>query len=657
MKKGIITKIIFILLIVFMVASFAACGGKTPPPDEKPPEIITPVEKADNIATLDDVLSIVGGLQNLATGFDSIDDEMHFDISLSLMYEQDQYSIQVQGNIYNVDNFMDNELAIYVKDSKGIKVLDAFLKGDIIYLDQKVTATNGRTKFSNLGGLGISKALSAFPAYLSGKDLKLASKLDGVDEALASMSTFLDIVFEMEVLLYEETDDAYILSLDASAIGELIPIIADFMKPDPKKPVDEDAMDLQGVLDFALQLLFGEKNPDKIVDVAAADMPTIEIRALKKGGTASDKKSVSGIVIFFEGKLDTDENAAKETIQLGINIAALDNDEPVAITFPALSGFVEGALKASLTLDLGMKDLFLKADIFADPNFLNTEGEVTTAYLKAIDKEGNNIADLDAEYDGEFLYFDLAGLYTMMNIAIDETNTMYKVPFAFFAKADPLMPTNADAPVVPTASVFPFELTKDLLGFIIGKIDVLFNILKDTAVNKSLALDANMLLNLTNGILVKTGTTTTYGRTDMIGDLEGWIAQFAEGYVAETEYTATEITDFAKSVVFEITGVDATVANLINAAGQNNVYLAIGLVEDALGLEIDLTKGTGTSVQNVVKLSIELDVVPLTVFDRPEKNYEGALDLMEKDNQTYILDELVVLLDAYRDNAYKPVTA
>jgi hypothetical protein len=605
---------------------------------------------------MEDIAGLLAKFKPLLQQVELIENEMHIDATIALRFEDMDYKVRVQADIYG-DEPAENQAAIILKGSEDEKLLEAYLKDGVIYLNQKLTATKGATKFTKLEGLEINEMLSKIPQALSDADLKLADLIDKLSTTLAGLGVVNDFI--AEAFTYEVTDNEYILGVNAeglgSLVGGLLPVVA-----------KDGFGEFQDLVDFGIDFLFGvtlDELIDEDSDIDTSKFPTIKISALREG----DK--VNGLKIYYKGDLDKD-TPAQEELEIGI-MANVDDDAVLtgdhAIAFPNFSNYEEGALKASLTIDLGAKDLYLKADILADPDFSVVDGEKSrpTAYLAAYNSEGEKIADLDALYDGYTLYFDLEGLYEVVGIEPAEgVSTQYKVDFDFFAEAvedddddgdgDDTQPTEPGTPL-------PFKITPNLLTTILGKLPAIIDLVKDTVLTQELALNVNQVLTLIDGVLVVNDEEgkTIYGKENIIADLNELLAKFAADYDEEETYSDEQLSDLAQSVIFEFSGVDVSVADIVNAtkSSANNVYVTLGLLEDALGIELDITKGTSTGVLNV---KVELDIVKASDYKYTEtseaKDYDEAIDLNSEDNISevdgvkhyVILDELLILLDAYR---------
>ncbi len=653
MKKNLFIKIIMALLVVLLAFAVVACGPKKGG-DEDGENGGGKKTETDG-ATMEDIAGLLAKFKPLLQQVELIENEMHIDATIALRFEDMDYKVRVQADIYG-DEPAENQAAIILKGSEDEKLLEAYLKDGVIYLNQKLTATKGATKFTKLEGLEINEMLSKIPQALSDADLKLADLIDKLSTSLAGLEFVNDLI--AEAFTYEVTDNEYILGVNAeglgSLVGGLLPVVA-----------KDGFGEFQDLVDFGIDFLFGV-TLDELIDedsnIDTSKFPTIKISALREG----DK--VNGLKIYYKGDLDKD-TPAQEELEIGI-MANVDDDAVLtgdhAIAFPNFSNYEEGALKASLTIDLGEKDLYLKADILADPDFSVVGGEKSrpTAYLAAYNSEGEKIADLDALYDGYTLYFDIAGLYEIVGLE-PQGNTQYKVDFDFFAEAAPEEDDGDvdgdDTQTTEPGAPLPFKINPNLLTTILGKLPDVIDLVKDAILNKEIALNVNQVLTLINGVLVVNDEEgkTIYGKENIIADLNELLAKFAADYDEEETYSDEQLSDLAQSVIFEFSGVDVSVADIVNAtkSSANNVYVTLGLLEDALGIELDITKGTSTGVLNV---KVELDIVKASDYKYTEtseaKDYDEAIDLNSEDNiyevdgvkHYVILDELLILLDAYR---------
>ena len=326
---------------------------------------------------------------------------------------------------------------------------------------------------------------------------------------------------------------------------------------------------------------------DELADADTENFPELSIVARRDG-----KDLVSGFSIDYEGTFD--EDRGREEISFGFD-AKFDSEVSGKIAIPNdLASYKESAIKVSLSIDLGLKDLFLKADIFVNPDL---SGEITpSAYLVALDKDGEAITDLDAFYDGKVLSFDLAGLYDMLDVDYPEEGTMYFVDLVFadlFQEADE--PENAaEENEEEEESTLPFELG-DIVAIAIGKIDVLYEIVINTVFNKELNIDAATILNIVNNLFVKVEDGKKFDiEEDMVPYLEGVLAEFAmtNSLMKPRCYRCPK----AQSVIFEITGANVSVKQLLTADGAGNAKIILGILEDALGLNLQILTGQRTII-------------------------------------------------------------
>lgn len=684
MKKSVLTKILFVLLIALLALSVVACGGKNnPPEDPDNGNNNGNGDEEEQFAKAQDINKVISGLGSLIQGLDDIEDEMYMDFAFIVEFDQNRLRIEVKADI-DAENPDDNIVALKIHDLNATPslLLGAYLVENVIYIDQGITATPGKSKFSNLDALELSQNLSKLPGFLAEQDFSgVTEMIDSITSMLDSVGLGLDqLIEENEVLKFEETDEEYRLIINSEGLGDFI---YGLMGPDGilnaiggggEEEEEEDDAVLDGIISFVLDLLFGVDSIDELADADTENFPELSIVARRDG-----KDLVSGFSIDYEGTFD--EDRGREEISFGFD-AKFDSEVSGKIAIPNdLASYKESAIKVSLSIDLGLKDLFLKADIFVNPDL---SGEITpSAYLVALDKDGEAIADLDAFYDGKVLSFDLAGLYDMLDVDYPEEGTMYFVDLVFadlFQEADE--PENAaEENEEEEESTLPFELG-DIVAIAIGKIDVLYEIVINTVFNKELNIDAATILNIVNNLFVKVEDGKKFDiEEDMVPYLEGVLAEFASDEFLDETPDATDAQK-AQSVIFEITGANVSVKQLLTADGAGNAKIILGILEDALGLNLQIL--TGAKNDNMVlDFTLEIDLVELDDYnaDMPNKEYTDAIDLNsvseilgdadgkniyykedpenpgerlidEKTGEEvkgyFILDELLRLLEAYR---------
>lgn len=675
MKKSVLTKILFVLLIALLALSVVACGGKNnPPEDPDNGNNNGNGDEEEQFAKAQDINKVISGLGSLIQGLDDIEDEMYMDFAFIVEFDQNRLRIEVKADI-DAENPDDNIVALKIHDLNATPslLLGAYLVENVIYIDQGITATPGKSKFSNLDALELSQNLSKLPGFLAEQDFSgVTEMIDSITSMLDSVGPGLDqLIEENEVLKFEETDEEYRLIINSEGLGDFI---YGLMGPDGilnaiggggEEEEEEDDAVLDGIISFVLDLLFGVDSIDELADADTENFPELSIVARRDG-----KDLVSGFSIDYEGTFD--EDRGREEISFGFD-AKFDSEVSGKIAIPNdLASYKESAIKVSLSIDLGLKDLFLKADIFVNPDL---SGEITpSAYLVALDKDGEAITDLDAFYDGKVLSFDLAGLYDMLDVDYPEEGTMYFVDLVFadlFQEADE--PENAaEENEEEEESTLPFELG-DIVAIAIGKIDVLYEIVINTVFNKELNIDAATILNIVNNLFVKVEDGKKFDiEEDMVPYLEGVLAEFASDEFLDDNPDATDAQK-AQSVIFEITGANVSVKQLLTADGAGNAKIILGILEDALGLNLQIL--TGAKNDNMVlDFTLEIDLVELDDYnaDMLNKEYTDAIDLNsvseilgdadgkniyykedpenpgEEVKGYFILDELLRLLEAYR---------
>ncbi|HHU43972.1 MAG TPA: hypothetical protein GXZ42_06645, partial [Clostridiales bacterium] len=630
MKKSVLTKILFVLLIALLALSVVACGGKNnPPEDPDNGNNNGNGDEEEQFAKAQDINKVISGLGSLIQGLDDIEDEMYMDFAFIVEFDQNRLRIEVKADI-DAENPDDNIVALKIHDLNATPslLLGAYLVENVIYIDQGITATPGKSKFSNLDALELSQNLSKLPGFLAEQDFSgVTEMIDSITSMLDSVGPGLDqLIEENEVLKFEETDEEYRLIINSEGLGDFI---YGLMGPDGilnaiggggEEEEEEDDAVLDGIISFVLDLLFGVDSIDELADADTENFPELSIVARRDG-----KDLVSGFSIDYEGTFD--EDRGREEISFGFD-AKFDSEVSGKIAIPNdLASYKESAIKVSLSIDLGLKDLFLKADIFVNPDL---SGEITpSAYLVALDKDGEAITDLDAFYDGKVLSFDLAGLYDMLDVDYPEEGTMYFVDLVFadlFQEADE--PENAaEENEEEEESTLPFELG-DIVAIAIGKIDVLYEIVINTVFNKELNIDAATILNIVNNLFVKVEDGKKFDiEEDMVPYLEGVLAEFASDEFLDENPDATDAQK-AQSVIFEITGANVSVKQLLTADGAGNAKIILGILEDALGLNLQIL--TGAKNDNMVlDFTLEIDLVELDDYnaDMPNKEYTDAIDL------------------------------
>ncbi len=566
MKKNLFIKIILVLLVVLLAFSVFACG-KNPPKDDYIDPSVT-----EKDMKMEDISNFLGKFAPLAKQIDLIEDEIHFDLALSLKYQAMQYSVQLQGDIYG-DAPASNKMAIIVRDdalaSDNIK-LAAYLKDGDIYLNQKITSTAGATKFSKLDALELNNNLSKLPGMLNEMGLGVEGIISNLQTVLLDLGQLADgILKENKALSITEETGTYTLSIIPEGLGGLITsIVPTFFK--------NGFGELQGLIDFALDFIFGVDSIEKLETAKVANFPTIQIVALKEKNEAN--ANANGLKIYYKGDLDK-TTSAQEELEIGI-LANVDNDAVLpgtkAISFPDFTNYKEGVLKASLTIDLGVKDIYLKADVFADPDFADKQTN-PTAYLAAYDKEGDKIDDLDAFYDGEFLYFDLAGLYTILEVTPDAAiGTQYKIAFDFPPTNEVVAPqTAAGEEVVEDEAELPFKFNPNFLTVMLGKIDTLIDIFKDVALEQKLSISVSDIMDLVDGMLVVNSPSVYIVdgvKITAVADLEDLLHIHAKTYSSTKTYTAAEKTTLVKSLLKDKLSRDVILKDFLEKDSKGKAY-------------------------------------------------------------------------------------
>ncbi|MFA6766741.1 MAG: hypothetical protein WCS45_06895, partial [Clostridia bacterium] len=322
MKKSVLTKILFVLLIALLALSVVACGGKNnPPEDPDNGNNNGNGDEEEQFAKAQDINKVISGLGSLIQGLDDIEDEMYMDFAFIVEFDQNRLRIEVKADI-DAENPDDNIVALKIHDLNATPslLLGAYLVENVIYIDQGITATPGKSKFSNLDALELSQNLSKLPGFLAEQDFSgVTEMIDSITSMLDSVGPGLDqLIEENEVLKFEETDEEYRLIINSEGLGDFI---YGLMGPDGilnaiggggEEEEEEDDAVLDGIISFVLDLLFGVDSIDELADADTENFPELSIVARRDG-----KDLVSGFSIDYEGTFD--EDRGREEISFGFD--------------------------------------------------------------------------------------------------------------------------------------------------------------------------------------------------------------------------------------------------------------------------------------------------------------------------------------------------
>ncbi len=686
MKKNLFSKVLLALLIVILAFSFAACKKTVNDDDENGDD--KPIEEVSDIVTMEDIATMLNDLQPLTQEIDGIEDEFHVDTYFLVAINDDTYRLNIQCNIYEND-FNNNQVLLEVRELGGMsadKILfGIYLKQNVLYLNQSVTATEElhQVKFSKLDALEISQLLSKLPGIIKDQELDLTGKIADLATKFAEgeMEAIEIIIDSTEILEFFDEEDYYEIKLISENLGEVVrQIMGIFGSKDPNEPAFGE---YQGLVDFISNILFGV-DVDKVSQ--AEDFPELSIRANK---TADN--GINGLEIVYVSIPNSENGGKKDSINIEIK-ADVFNSKAITVNFPNLASFKEGALKVAVNIDLPLKGLSLKGDILVDPDFRITEGNNPRGYVSEMFLyDGNNDESfaVDAIYDGKVLLFDLGSFYELLGADNIPTVTTYGVDFDLLQVIEDARNKEPEAEEPEgeeseedngIISSLPFEFAENWLGLLLGRVDLFVDIFSDAIDSGSLGLSLDYLIKpLFDGVLVKPDGVdedgepvfAKYVKEDMVIDINNALAKYANDYDENEEYTAEQIADFAQSILYEITGADISVEDIIMATGNDSVAVALGLLKEALGFELllDIAK------DNVLTLSIEIDIVDADDFEYPTDIFDGLeagvdyIDLYSEFDAEHpelyyniyyegegedavkkyvILDELLNLLDAYR---------
>lgn len=652
MKKSIITKILLCLIIVVLVFSIVACSKPQVTPNEKDDPTDTP-EETVNYVTTAKLVQVLNGVDHYFTTVESIDGELHCDLNLAFKFNDIEFTANVKANIYPItdteetfDECLDNEVAIQIVNVTDSTDINIYLKNGEILLDQGLTANSGKSMFSRLDGVGLSRMLSEAVSYIDVEELSLDSMITDINK----LATIVDgAIRTTELLTYVETPEKLTINIQTAGIGDLLndEAIMDLINGDGEESIIDKYKD---VLNFAFDTLFGISLDDLQAGgtIDAGKIPTITLAIDKKTVTESTF-DVEGIQFTYVGDLNGIDG--DETLSLGVN-GTIDNDTAVDCDLPAsTTAFEEGYIEATVSLDLGLKDLGLVATVFVDPNFdgLN-EGIFPTGYVTVVDNSANELGVIDALFDGSYIYFDIAGMFDMLGIdsltqdqienyeieSLESLPTCYKIDIAgMFANDEEVEEPQYSSEDEGTPP--PFVLTQDWLTVTLGKAGEFIKFLNDVIENESITIDVATVLDFVDGYLYIPEQEDVNGV---------WVAS-DEKYGAE-EIAADLNQLISQEMIYAITGLNKGFDELI-ADDNDDVKLYIGFLgENQLGLQANLKDGNNT----IVDVSLEFNIVDEETYEEglfTAGDFEGAVDLfdMESNNMDNLMISLDIFLNAY----------
>ncbi len=449
----------------------------------------------------------------------------------------------------------------------------------------------------------VSEKLSDILRLIAQTDWEqIAEKISDIQSNLLSLTDLLD---DIKAIRFEETDTEYKMIFDF----EFLAIVASLFSPSYH----------QGIEALILKLLFNVIDINELSQADPADFAKITLTFTKS------IDMVTGFFLDYNGILDEEYGWAD--IGLGVNFEFENSTNGQINLLNDLEQYVEAAISVTFTIDIGLKDLFLQAQVFINPSCPNG---LIAAYIVGVDQHGNEIANLDAYYDGERLWFDLAGLYDLLGVDRSEINTMYYVEIDF-----------SDLFLLSGSNQFGEDFEDDEFdGWDTGVPDpyspsglrgndslTLIKIFVDMIYNKELRLDIVTIVDLIYGAQID----SPYGQQDMVEELISYYEDVLSKLVSD-EYISQNPdatnAEKAQSVIYELTRLDLSVADIIQAqVGDNgNLQFVIKRLENTWCYVFSIYSGEG---ETLINISMEIEIIPLLEYENnmPDKDYNGAIDL------------------------------
>lgn len=675
MKKKILFKILLGILAVLLVASLAACGKKDPPK-------VDPGDGGDNktedpnLFKFSKLETLVDDAMWLVDEFLATEDQLSANLAIEVKLNDKEYQLLVAANLYATEaKYKDTVANIVLKEKGGDVILGVYYDGgdDALYIMETLTAkdTITRTLVPNIERLELSKLLGKIPTAIydikvntKAKDtdpdnwVKLTKKhvtdaIDGILETLKFSGLMEPLLQNMGVLKFEISDTAAELKLVPESVGALIvELLGEGGMLEGAIPEN-----FAGIIDTIANLIFGSTNGlAGLGDVT--DFPAISINATMNSG------KLTGISLSYKG--DLDGNDVQDELVLSLKAEAFSAKTAIsASTVQNLSGttltksqYTEKVVKVSLDAVAAGKGLDLTVDAYLNPKFgLSSASDTNpnpTAYLVVTDNDSKASINVSALYDGEFLYFDLAGAFERLGVDATGMQTQYKIPFQIYDTT--VAPSSADGDKAkPEEDIIGF--TGDFMGAILGKMGTLFDMVKDTITNGELSISVPKILDLISGMVTieewdaeakKHLAERAMKAADWITLIEDTLAGWSSlEDTADKKYTNAEK---AADVIEAFTGYNVTVANLINATagGNNELSLNAGLMKDALGLVLSIlyNNPNGTKGEEVITLGLSISLVDMATFETGYTaakaiDYSDALDLESEglEGNVYYVDE------------------
>lgn len=624
MKKQTLFKILLGILAVIMVLAFAACKPKTPEddPEDKPAVDSPDAFKFSKVETM------MKEAEYLVDSFFAVDKELHADLVLTLNAGAKTYDIYVAANIV-VDDKTKTDARIVLAET-GVVKADIYYDGknDDLYIYEKLSKSTGNyAMFTDLDKVKIYELLWKIPTELN--KLTTGESMEKFDYAKLKadikggfgLGPIIEgVVNQLKVVEIITTASSYTVKINPKEINTLLetPAISEL--------VSSMLAGKEEILDTIAEIVLGSANGmDGLKDVV--NFPEISIVI----GKASDK--VNSIGLKYVGDL---LKTGKSNQAYGLTIKVNSFSAATAVTANGTLGNSNGSnirqtcaeyvsvVKLTADIKIPEKGIDLTIEALANPDFKTDPTALLRVYDNKISGTDKLLANVNAIYDGEYLYFDLAGAFQKLdpNFNLTTVNTKYKIAYTFFPPA-PASAANAD----PVEEEHPDKivLTSDLITVIIGKVGTIMGILGGIVETESINLSIDTVLSLVDGLLYDSIWDDAEGKyVDTKITTNGWIKKIEDLLAPLSNLTEGTNAVKAQDVIKTFTGLDVSVSTLVKSSGASAANLLIEILDDALGFGISVKYNASP----VASIKFQLSTILL-------EDYEDYLAAAETDKAKY----------------------
>lgn len=718
MKRKTLITIMVVILSLVLVLTAVSCNkpkpGPGPGPDPDPPVVKAKFTDVFNslLKSADKTIDNVSGVTEAAYYAATI----YFEIE-SEGAEPIKYEITAKGN-FDEETLANNAGFIEIKDTaKNQLVLSVYVADQEVYLGESFTVAPTTAKPLNwvkLDQVGSSKFIAGFFAkvpdfietnlkVLHGKNILSAPDLSGFSDkakkTLGTVQTVLgfvpmvgDVLFDYDhPATYNKTgniDGEYVLGIKMDAIGSVLQmdVIAGFLTSIPAEYLPIINMALPTLLGLQLQL----NDDGKYSVIKSGVTPEIDIifnvadGAMNKIGFSYEKK---------------DDPATKDVVEKGLkvafgikNLAAKDavNTDSFIPSYVKVSDIKQGAVKVSLDLGIGQKDLAVHIDAYVLPELTvdYTEADGFSFDFAGLKGYANATFDgqdteLAAYYDAQKGFaIDLAGLYEMLDVELEPGmgTVYYNKDLALVEPAGPASAEDTDPRETSdniideliNAIMGAFAEGGDMLGLVTDNLGTVMDIVGtvfgavDTSIDEGTDGDGIATLDVL-ALMDALKVLKMEGSDDLLLDSE-WAKYFLGQYpayyldkttVIEKIATALDLTvpEFEEGICM-MTGIELEEGQTLNEyILENGLDLVITgffgeTADGGAGFAVELKAGN----DSIVNLGLKVELITVDALDDAVEAADiaiadfdfdapaaGSYDLSETENWEQFLGELSYL--------------